>query len=85
MAEVFTGASSAAGSGQLTNQVLTAYQRNALFALRSQVVFDQFAKVKPGNVTSPGNPVKFLLWDDMAIATTALTETVDVGFSVSHS
>jgi len=78
MAEVFTGASSAAGSGQLSNQVLTAYQRTAMFALRSQVVFDQFAKVKPGNVTSPGNPVKFLFWSDMTPATTALTETVDV-------
>lgn len=78
MADVFTGATSAAGSGQLTNQVLTAYQRNAMFALREGVIFDQFAKVKPGNVTSPGNPVKFLFWDDMSAATTALTETVDV-------
>jgi hypothetical protein len=57
MADIFTGGSSAAGSGQLTNQVLTAYQRSAYFALRSQVVFDQFAKVKPGDLTSPGNPV----------------------------
>lgn len=78
MADIFTGATSAAGSGQLSNQVLTAYQRVAMFALRSQTVFDQFAKVKPGNVTSPGNPVKFLFWSDMTQATTALTETVDV-------
>jgi len=78
MADVFTGASSAAGSGQLSNQVLTAYQRSAFFALRSQTVFDQFAKVKPGNLTSPGNPVSFLFWSDMALATTALTETVDI-------
>ena len=78
MADVFTGATSAAGSGQLTNQVLTAYQRNAMFALREGVIFDQFAKVKPGNLTSPGNPINFLFWDDMSAATTALTETVDV-------
>lgn len=78
MADVFTGATSAAGSGQLTNQVLTAYQRSAFFALREGVVFDQFAKVKPGDLTSPGNPVKFLFWSDMSQATTALTETVDV-------
>ena len=78
MADVFTGGSSAAGSGQLSNQVLTAYQRSAFFALREGVVFDQFAKVKPGNLTSPGNPVSFLFWDDMSVATTALTETVDV-------
>lgn len=78
MADVFTGGSSAAGSGQLSNQVLTAYQRSAFFALREGVVFDQFAKVKPGDMTSPGNPVKFLFWSDMSQATTALTETVDV-------
>ena len=78
MADVFTGATSAAGSGQLSNQVLTAYQRSAFFALREGVVFDQFARVKPGDLTSPGNPVKFLFWSDMSQATTALTETVDV-------
>jgi len=78
MADVFTGATSAASTGQLSNQVLTAYQRSAFFALREGVVFDQFAKVKPGNVTSPGNPVSFLFWSDMSQATTALTETVDV-------
>lgn len=78
MADVFTGATSAAGSGQLSNQVLTSYQRSALFALRAGLVFDPLAKYKPGDVTSPGNPVSFLFWDDMALATTALTETVDV-------
>lgn len=78
MADVFTGATSAASTGQLTNQVLTAYQRSAFFALREGVIFDQFAKVKPGDVTSPGNPVKFLFWSDLSVATTALTETVDV-------
>ena len=78
MADVFTGATTSAGSGQLSNQVLTAYQRSAFFALREGVVFDAFAKVKPGNLTSPGNPVKFLFWSDLSVATTALTETVDV-------
>ena len=78
MANVFTGATSAAGSGQLTNQVLTSYNRSAYFALRADLVFDQFAKVKAGNVTSPGNPVSFLFWADLGLATTALTETVDV-------
>lgn len=78
MADVFTGGSSAASTGQLSNQVLTAYQRSAFFALRSQLVFDQFAKVKPGSLTSPGTPVSFLFWSDMSVATTALTETVDV-------
>jgi N4-gp56 family major capsid protein len=78
MADVFTGATSAAGSGQLTNQVLTAYQRVAMNALRADTQFDQLAKVKPGDLTSPGNPVKFLFWDDMTAATTPLNEVTDV-------
>lgn len=78
MPDIFTGATSAAGSGQLTNQVLTAYQRSAFFALREETVWDQFARVKPGDLTSPGNPVKFTFWDDMQPATTPLSETVDV-------
>ncbi len=78
MPDVFTGGSSDSGSGQLSNQVLTSYQRSAFFALREGVIFDQFAKVKPGDVTSPGTPVSFLFWDDLSVATTALTETVDV-------
>lgn len=78
MADVYTGASADAGAGQLTNQVLTAYERVAMFALREGVVFDQFAKVKPGNLTSPGSPVKFLFLDDLAVATTPLNEVTDV-------
>lgn len=78
MADVFTGATSDAGSGQLTNQVLTAYQRRALFALRDELIFDQFATVRPGNLTSPGTPVQFLIWADLSTATTPLSETVDV-------
>jgi len=79
MADIFTTSSTAGGTGRIgDDQVLTAYQRSAFFALREGVIFDQFAKVKPGNLTSPGNPVSFLFWTDMSVATTALTETVDV-------
>lgn len=78
MADVFTGATSASGSGQLTNQVLEAYQRSALFALRDELIFDQFARVRPGNLTSPGTPITFLFWDDLSVATTPLSEVVDV-------
>ena len=78
MANIFTGATADAGSGQLSNQVLTAYDRVSFFALRNETVWDQFAKVKPGNLTSPGNPVSFLFWSDLSAATTALDETVDV-------
>lgn len=72
MADTFTGTS------QLSGAVLTAYQRSAFFALRSDVVFDQIAMVKPGSLTSPGSPVSFYFWTEMSQATTALTETVDV-------
>lgn len=62
----------------LSNQVITAYQRSAMFALRAVPVFDGFAKVKPGDVTNPGSPVSFTFWTDMTAATSALTETTDI-------
>jgi len=77
MADVFTRSSSGTGS-LTTNQVFTAFQRVAFFALREAPVFDQFAKVKPGNLTSPGDVVSFLFWDEMTAATTALNEVTDV-------
>lgn len=66
------------GTSALADQVKAAYDRNAMFALRAGGVFDQFARVKPGNVTSPGDSVSFLFWADLAPATAALAETVDV-------
>jgi len=65
-------------STALTDTIVTAYDRVAFFALRAGLVFDQFARVKPGNLTSPGAPVQFTFWSDMSRATTALVETVDV-------
>lgn len=64
-------------SSALADQIVTAYERNAFFALREGEVFNQFATVKPGNLTSPGNPVSFLFYGDLAISTTALGETTD--------
>ena len=78
MANVITGASTSAGSGQLSNQVLTAYDRKANFALRDTTIWDQFPMVKPGNLTSPGSPVQFHFWTDMSLATTPLDEIADV-------
>jgi len=78
MADVFTGATTAAGSGQLANQILTAYERSARFALRDEAIWDQFAKVKPGNLTNPGNPVQFHFWNDMPVDTTPISEVTDV-------
>lgn len=72
MADVFTT------TATLSNQVLAAYDRAAFMALREGAIFDQFARVKPGNVTSPGSSVSFLFWSDLSPATAALSETVDV-------
>jgi N4-gp56 family major capsid protein len=66
------------GTSALADQVIAAYDRNAFFALRAGAVYDQFARVKPGNVTSPGSSVSFAFWGDLSVATTALSETVDV-------
>jgi len=65
------------GTSALADQVVSAYDRSAYFALRDNAVFDQFAKVKPGNVTSPGSSVAFLFWGDLTAATATLSETVD--------
>lgn len=72
MADVFTTTT------LLADQVVAAYDRSAFMALRSDAVFDQFARVKPGNVTSPGSSVSFLFWADLSPATATLAETVDV-------
>lgn len=66
------------GTSALADQVVAAYDRNAFFALRAGAIYDQFARIKPGNVTSPGSSVSFLFWGDLSAATTALSETVDV-------
>lgn len=72
MADVFTT------TATLSNQVIAAYDRIAFMALREGAIFDQYARVKPGNVTSPGSSVSFLFWNDLSVATAALSETVDV-------
>lgn len=78
MPDLIQGGSSAAGINQLSNQVLTSYNKLAYFALREGVVFDQFATVKPGDVTNPGTPVSWNFWTDMTAITSTLAEGVDV-------
>jgi N4-gp56 family major capsid protein len=75
---ILSGSSSSGGGTPQTNEILTAYDRQAMFALREGTVFDPFAKFRPGNLTSPGNPVKVLFRADMSVDTTALDEIVDV-------
>jgi N4-gp56 family major capsid protein len=66
------------GTSALADQVIAAYDRSAYFALRAGSVFDQFTKVKPGNVTSPGSSVSFLFYGELTPTTAVLSETVDV-------
>jgi len=47
-------------------------------ALRSDLIFDQLADVRASNQAMPGTTVTFTIADDMAIASTALNESVDV-------
>jgi N4-gp56 family major capsid protein len=60
------------------NSVQTAYDRLAYFALRKMLVFDQVAEVTPTEQTQPGLTVKFTIWSDLAVASTALNESTDV-------
>ena len=62
----------------LSGQVQTGYDVAAKFALRSIPIFDQFATVKAGSLTNPGDVVSFTIWTDIATQTSALNEVTDV-------
>lgn len=65
------------GTSQLTTDQV-AFEKLAYFALRPELYFDQFADVQATNATNPGASIKFTIFNDMAAATTALSETEDV-------
>jgi N4-gp56 family major capsid protein len=80
MPNLYTSASLPAGqSGSVVgaNLVTQAYDRLVEFALRSVPSFRAVADKKVGNQTHAGSSVLFQLYNDLAVATTALTETVD--------
>jgi N4-gp56 family major capsid protein len=56
----------------------TAYDLLARFAYRPELYFDAWADVRPTNLTHRGSSVTFWQQSDMAVATTPLTEDVDV-------
>jgi N4-gp56 family major capsid protein len=56
----------------------TAYDRLAYFALRPQLYFDQAADVQPTRQSMPGSSVVFRLFNDLAVASTAISESVDI-------
>jgi N4-gp56 family major capsid protein len=55
-----------------------AYDRLAYFAFRPQLYFDQVADVQPTNQAMPGSSVIFTIQNDLAVASTPLSETLDV-------
>jgi len=55
-----------------------AFDRLAYFALRSELLFDAAADVQPTNQAMPGTGVTFTIFNDIATATSTLSETTDV-------
>tara|TARA_Y100000758_G_C16021018_1_gene411149 strand:- start:175 stop:1119 length:945 start_codon:yes stop_codon:yes gene_type:complete len=62
----------------LDDQVKTAFDQTAYFALRSQPLFEMIADVRSTAQSHNGSGVQFTFYADMAQATTALTEATDV-------
>ncbi|CAL9369000.1 N4-gp56 family major capsid protein [Streptomyces sp. enrichment culture] len=61
----------------MSNAVQTAYDKSFEFALRDQPMFRAVADKRPVNTTAPGGSIVLERYQDMAPATTALTETTD--------
>ena len=55
-----------------------AYDRLAYFALRSELLFDQAADVQATNQAMPGSSVIFTIFNELAVATSTLSETADL-------
>lgn len=61
------------------NRNQTMWDRAIYFDLRPELYFDRFADVETSDATpDKGGVAKFTLWTDMAVASTALNESVDV-------
>jgi N4-gp56 family major capsid protein len=61
----------------LSGLVKAAYDRYVEFALRSQPLFRSLADKRPVQQAMPGSSVVFSLYQDLAAATSTLTETTD--------
>lgn len=65
------------GTSAMSALVKAAYDRYVEFALRSQPLFRNLADKRPVQQAMPGSSVVFSLYQDLAAATSTLTETVD--------
>lgn len=61
----------------MSNAVQTAYDKFFEFALRSQPLFRTVADKRPVDATAPGGSIVLERYQDLAVATGALTETTD--------
>jgi N4-gp56 family major capsid protein len=61
----------------MSNAVQTAYDKKFEFALRSQPLFRSVADKRPTDLTAPGSSIVLERYQDLATATTALSESVD--------
>ena len=80
MANLYTAAalpSGQAGTVVGANLVTQAYDRLVEFSLRSVPSFRAIADKKPAMQSHPGSSVLFQVYNDLAVKTTALDETVD--------
>lgn len=60
------------------NYVQTAYQQAVHYPLRQKLFYDMWATVGTTPQTNPGTTVTWTFQDDLAVATTPLTETSDI-------
>lgn len=71
MADTYTGQSS-------LSYAQTAFDLMAYFALRPELYFDAAADVEPSNQSYSGSAVTFNIQNDLAVASTPLSESTDV-------
>lgn len=64
-------------STAMSNAVQTAYDKTFEFQLRSQPLFRAIADKRPNNLTAPGQSIVLERYQDLAVATTPLTESTD--------
>jgi len=66
------------GTGQLTNQVTTAFEQIAYFALRSQPLYEMLCDVRSTAQSHNAATVQFTFYPNMSQVTSTLTEATDV-------
>jgi len=65
------------GTAAFANLVQAAYDRLVEFSLRAQPLHREVADKRPAQQNMPGSSVTFEIYNDLATATSTLTETVD--------